>query len=363
MKILVANLGSTSLKIKLLEMDTERLMAEFHLERIGSNYSTMIYRAAGSDAIQGEISAPSYEKAIRYVLDLFIDEKDGCLDSFDDLDGIGFKSVHAGDFYGPALVNDEVIALMRCYSQAAPSHNPVYIEAMQILRDILPDIPQVAVFETHFHRTIPDYAWIYSVPYEWYQKYGIRRYGFHGASFRYLAERVPRIFDRSEIELRFVACHLGGSSSVCAIHNGASIDTSMGFTPQAGIPMGQRSGDFDPFVVPYIMEKEGMSTSEMQSMLSKHGGLLGISGISSDVRDLEEDAAQGNSRARLALEAFAYAVKKYIGAYAAALGGLDALVFSGGIGENSPAMPRPHMPRVGVFGGRVKSKNKCGMQR
>ena len=147
MKILVANLGSTSLKMKLLEMDTERLMAEFHLERIGSNYSTMIYRAAGSDAIQGEISAPSYEKAIRYVLDLFIDEKDGCLDSFDDLDGIGFKSVHAGDFYGPALVNDEVIELMRCYSQAAPSHNPVYIEAMQILRDTLPDIPQVAVFE------------------------------------------------------------------------------------------------------------------------------------------------------------------------------------------------------------------------
>jgi acetate kinase len=338
MKVLVANLGSTSLKMKLLEMDTEQQLGAFHLQRIGSCNSRLAYRGGGKEIIKSEVSAPTYERALRYGLEYFSDKKVGCLGSWAELDGIGFKAVHAGNFYGPALVTDEVVGLMRYYSQAAPSHNPIYIHAMQILKQILPDVPQVAFFETSFHRTMPDHAWIYSVPYEWYEKHGIRRYGFHSASFQYLTERATQLMGKSEAGLRLVACHLGGSSSICAIRDGASIDTSMGFTPQAGIPMGQRSGDFDPFVIPYILEKERMSGFELAEKLSTRGGLLGISGISGDVRDLEKATAQGNSRARLALEAYAYAVKKYIGGYAAALGGLDTLVFSGGIGENSPRM-------------------------
>jgi acetate kinase len=338
MKILVANLGSTSLKMKLLEMESEALLAEFHLGQIGSSHAPMYYWAEGRETPESQVHAPSYEGALQYALDMLIDEDHGPLTNLSDIDGIGFKAVHAGDFYGPALVNDEVINQMKRYNQAAPSHNPIYIDAMLFLKQLLPDVPQVAVFETAFHRTLPDYAWIYSTPYAWYQKYGVRRYGFHSASFRYLAERVPELLGKASTELRFVACHLGGSSSVCAIKNGASIDTSMGFTPQAGVPMSSRSGDFDPFVIPFIMGEEDMTPIELSEQLSKHSGLLGISGISGDVRKIESAAHEGNPRARLALDAYTYAVKKYIGAYAAAMGGLDALVFSGGIGENSPTM-------------------------
>ena len=224
---------------------------------------------------------------------------------------------------------------MQDFVPVAPVHNPVYIQAMQIFREILPGVPMVAVFETGFHATIPEHASTYGVPYEWREKYGVRRYGFHGSSHRYISQRVPELLCRPVKDLRLISCHLGGSSSVTAIHSGKSVDTSLGFSPQSGLEQSSRSGDLDPFVVLHVMEKENLTTAEIRQLLCKKSGLLGISGISNDVRDLEKGAEEGNARAALALEVFIYEVKKYIGAYAAALGGLDALAFAGGIGENS----------------------------
>jgi acetate kinase len=232
-------------------------------------------------------------------------------------------------------VNDDLLAAMQDFVPVAPVHNPVYIQAMQIFREILPGVPMVAVFETGFHATLPEHAYIYGVPWEWGEKYGVRRYGFHGSSHRYIAQRVPDLLRRSSAGLRLVSCHLGGSSSLCAIQSGLAVDTSMGFSPQAGLEQSSRPGDLDPFVVLHVMEREKLAPREVVQLLCKKSGLLGISGLSNDVRDLEKAAAEGHARARLALQVFVYELKKHLGAYAAALGGLDAVAFAGGIGENS----------------------------
>ena len=365
MKILVANLGSTSIKLKLFEMQTEQVFARVHLERIGESYSPISYFDPDVGEHNSLVNAVDIESGLHAALAQLTHPESGCLNALSELDGIGFKAVHAGDFYGPALVDDELIARMGSFNAAAPKHNPAYCLGMQLMQKIAPTVPQVAHFETGFHQTIPDFAWIYSVPYEWYQKYGIRRYGFHGSSFTYLAQRTPALLNRPVDDLSMIVCHLGGSSSICAIQNGRSIDTSMGFTPQAGIPMGTRSGDFDPFVIPYIMDRLDYNTTDIRTELSENGGLLGISGISADLRDLEEAAVNGVLRAKLSLQAFAYTVKKYIGAYAASLGGLDVLVFSGGIGENSPKMRARicnGLDFLGISLDRKLNKKCCGAE-
>jgi len=303
MNILVPNLGSTSLKYQILEMPVERVLARGRLERVGD------YRAAIAEIRLGDTA----------------------------IDAVAFKAVHAGPRYrGTFLIDQAVEAAMEEYLPAAPAHNAIYLTGIRAFREALPGVPLVAAFEPEFHATMPEYAVRYGVPGEWRENYGIRRYGFHGASHQFVAGRVPELLARPAAPLRLVSCHLGGSSSICAIRDGRSIDTTMGFSPQSGLENATRHGELDVFAVLYMMERCGWGLEEVRRQLTRTGGLAGLSGVASgDVRDLENAAAAGNTHAALALEVFACQVKKTIGAYAAALGGLDAVAFTGGIGENS----------------------------
>lgn len=303
MNILVPNLGSTSLKYQMLEMPSERVLARGRCERVTD------YRAAISEIQMGDAA----------------------------IDAVAFKAVHAGPRYrGTFLIDEALIAAMEEYLPAAPAHNAIYLTGIRAFREVLPGVPLVAAFEPEFHATMPEYAARYGVPADWREHYGIRRYGFHGASHEYVAGRVPELLGRPGAGLRLVSCHLGGSSSICAIHSGRSIDTTMGFSPQSGLENATRHGELDVFAVLYMMERCGWSLEEVRRQLTRTGGLAGLSGVpGGDVRDLEQAAAAGNEDAALALEIFAYQVRKTIGAYAAALGGLDAVAFTGGIGENS----------------------------
>ncbi len=336
MRILIPNLGSTSLKYQLLETENETVLARGKIDRIGGQESQIICWETGSaQESRSAAHVADHRAAIGILLDRLAPLGIGA-HGHEGLAAVGFKAVHGGPRYcGSFLVNDDLLAAMQEFVPVAPVHNPVYIQAMQIFREVLPGVPMVAVFETGFHATIPAHASTYGTPNEWREKYGVRRYGFHGSSHRYVAQRVPNLLCRPEKDLRLVSCHLGGSSSVTAILSGQSVDTSLGFSLQSGLEQSSRSGDLDPFAVLYVMDKENLTTAGARQLLCKQGGLLGISGISNDVRDLEKGAEEGNARAALALEVFIYEIKKYVGAYAAALGGLDVLAFAGGIGENS----------------------------
>jgi acetate kinase len=270
----------------------------------------------------------------RAAIHLLIDRLGGAHGST--IQAVGFKAVIGGPRYrGSFRVDDDLLSAMRAFLPVAPVHNSVYITAMEIFRDVLPGVPMVAVFEPGFHATMPEAAAVYGVPHDWQEKHGVRRYGFHGSSHRYVSGRVPTMLGRPADGLRLVSCHLGGSSSICAVKDGKSVDCSFGFSPQTGVEHAARSGELDPFAVMYVMEKDALSIDQAREQLTKNGGLLGISGVSADLRDIEEAAAKGNARASLAVDVLAYGVKKYIGAYAAAMGGLDAIAFAGGIGENS----------------------------
>ena len=313
MNILVPNLGSTSLKYQLIEFPSESTLASGHLERIGMR---------GGDA-------ENHQEAIARVLDLP-----------DSIHGIGFKAVHGGPQYrGTFRVNDEILEAMRTYEVAAPLHNSIYLSALEIFKSLRPELPLVLVFETAFHRTLPDHASYYGVPKEWVNRFGIRKYGFHGASHRYVSQQICKIINTVPDKLHLVSCHLGGSSSICAIDDGQSVDVTMGFSPQSGIENATRHGDLDVFAVLAVMDQLDFSTDTMRKQLLNEGGLAGLSGIAGgDVRDLEKAANQGNAHARLALEIFAYEIRKTIGAFAAAMGGIDVLAFTGGIGENSTSL-------------------------
>lgn len=330
MKILVANAGSTSFKYRLFDMADESVLAEGRLERIGDPSSPVAHRM-GDYAVETERHLPDYASAVREVIARLTDARTGVLSDLSDLHAVGFKTVHLRGKAGAHLLTEDILQRMADYNALAPAHNPPYIQAIRIFAQRYPDLPLIGLFESAFHHTIPDYAYIYGVPYAWYEKYGVRKYGFHGASHRYVAQRAAQLLNRED--LRLVSCHLGGSSSLCAVRNGQSIDTSMGFSPQHGIVNSTRIGTIDAFILPYIMARENLSIREMACILAEESGLLGISGISGDVRDLEAAAQKGHDRARLALEAFCYGVKKEIGACAAALGGLNAIAFAGGIGE------------------------------
>ncbi len=335
MKILIANIGSTSFKYKLFDMPEEKVIARGGIERIGKD-DAKGWAQIGENRL--EVSQPimNHGEAIEIALRQLTDAEKGVLGSTDELNAIGFKAVHAHNVSGVQIVDDAVLDAMETYRAALPAHNPPYIAAMRMFKQVLPDVPQVAAFETAFHQTIPLARQLYAVPYEWYEQYGIRRYGFHGASHRYIATRTGDLFGRRD--LRVISCHLGGSSSICAIKNGKSVATSMGFTTQSGLPQSNRMGDLDASVYLVLCEKLGRPFDDLMAQASREGGLLGISGVSNDVRDIEEAIGQGNSRAKLALESFVEGIRHYLGAYYLTLGGLDLLVFTGGIGENSASV-------------------------
>jgi len=335
MKILVANLGSTSFKYRLLDMQNEQQLARGGVERIGASESRCFVEI-GSERKELTAEVPDHAVAVRQCLSQLTDSDGGCLDSAAEVAAIGFKAVHGGRYSGVQRVTPEVLSAMEEMSGVAPAHNPAYITAMRLLSEKLPEIPLVAAFETGFHQTIPDRLRHYAVPMQWAEKYHVRRWGFHGASHRYIATRVAELLGRDE--LRVISCHLGGSSSVCAIRGLKSVANSLGMSPQTGLPHNNRVGDFDPFALPVVMKQTGKSLDEVLAELAQNSGLLGVSGVSGDVRDLEEAAAGGNQRARLALDIFTSAVRHYLGAYLVELGGADVIAFTGGIGENGAAV-------------------------
>jgi acetate kinase len=331
MKILVANLGSTSFKYRLLDMADERQLARGGVERIGSAESPCFVEIDGKKTEQ-KAKIPDHAAAVRQCLAQLTDPANACLKNANEVAAIGFKAVHGGRISGVQRVTPDVLAAMEEMSLIAPAHNPPYIKAMRLLAEKLPEIPLVAAFETGFHATIDDRLRYYPAPYEWAEKLQIKRWGFHGASHRYIAQRTSQLLGR--YDLRIISCHLGGSNSLCAIRGQQSVATSMGMSPQTGLPHNNRVGDFDPFAIPLIMQAEGLSLHQVLDILAEKSGLLGLSGISGDIRDLEEAAAQGKARARLALDVFVAEIRRHLGGLLVELGGVDVVVFTGGIGEN-----------------------------
>ncbi len=334
MIVLVVNCGSSSLKYQLVNMDNEEVMAKGLVEKITLPDARLTHKWDGrkKEIVQ---PIPDHKVAVKLVLDLLTDPEAGVIKSMEEIDAVGHRVVHGGEeFASSTLITDEVMkALERC-SAFAPLHNPPNIIGIKACRAIMPEVPQVGVFDTSFHQTMPPEAYMYGLPYELYKEDGIRRYGFHGTSHRYVADRIAEVMGVKKEDLRIISCHLGNGSSLAAIKGGRSIDTTMGFTPLAGMLMGTRCGDIDPAIVCTVMDKHNLSAQEMDTLMNKKSGVLGISGVSSDFRDLGEAAAAGNERARLALDMFHYQVRKLIGALAAAMGGVDVITFTAGVGEN-----------------------------
>ena len=336
MKVLVANIGSTSFKYRLYDMADERQLARGGIERIGSAESDCFVEI-GEARRELTTNVPDYAVAVKQCLAQLTDSETGCLQDAAEVSAIGFKAVHGGRVSGVQRIDSEVLAAMEEMNQVAPAHNPPYIAAMRLLTEQLPDIPLVAAFETGFHATIPDRLRYSAAPYDWAEKFNVRRWGFHGASHRYIATRTADLLGEN---LRVISCHLGGSSSLCAIRGRMSAATSMGMSPQTGVPHNNRVGDFDPFAVPVVMQATGKTQDEVLDDLAQRGGLLGLSGTSGDMRDLEQAAGAGDERAKLALDVFITSVRHYLGGLLVELGGLDVLVFTGGIGENGVAVRR-----------------------
>jgi len=338
-KILVINSGSSSLKYQLFDMAQETVLAKGLVERIGSQGSVLTHQANGKKE-KMEFESPNHEAALRKVFDVLTHTGTGVLKDIKEIDAVGHRVVHAGEKFASSVrITPEVVAALEECSELAPLHNPPGITGIRAITKILPDVPQVGVFDTAFHQTMPKEAYIYPIPYEYYEKHKIRRYGFHGTSHRYVSMRAAAMLGKPIADLKLVTCHLGNGSSVAAVDGGRSIDTSMGFTPLAGIPMGTRSGDLDPAIVTFIAEKDGVTDEHVvQKILNKQSGVLGVSGLSNDFRDLEVAAEEGNERAALALTIFANGLRKYIAAYAAVMNGVDAIIFTAGIGENSKEM-------------------------
>jgi acetate kinase len=332
-KIVAINAGSSSLKFQLLNMPQEEVLTKGLVERIGLNDAVFTIEVSGEK--QKEVTdIPDHAVAVRLLLDKLISNR--IISSYDEIEGIGHRVVHGGEkFNDSVLITDEVLTQIKEVSELAPLHNPANTVGINAFREIIPNVPSVAVFDTAFHQTMPEQSFLYSLPYKYYEEYGIRKYGFHGTSHKYVSERCAELLGRPIEQLRLISCHLGNGASIAAIEGGKSIDTSMGFTPLAGVTMGTRSGNIDPALIPYIMKKTGKTAVEVLEVLNKESGILGVSGFSSDLRDIESEAKAGNERAELALEVFAQRIHKYIGSYAARMHGIDAIIFTAGIGENS----------------------------
>ncbi|WMM26735.1 acetate kinase [Tissierella sp. MB52-C2] len=336
MKILVINCGSSSLKYQLIDMNGEEVLCKGLVERIGIEGSRIKHDTTGKERVIIEEPMANHKVALGLVLNAVIDPNHGAIKAMDEIGAVGHRVVHGGEtFASSVIIDDEVMKVLDECIELAPLHNPPNITGIEACKELMPNTPMVAVFDTAFHQTMESDNYIYPIPYEYYEKYKIRRYGFHGTSHKYVSLRAAEILGKDVKDLNIVTCHLGNGSSVCAVKGGKSMDTSMGFTPLEGLAMGTRSGDIDPAIIPFIMDKEGMTFEEVNNMLNKQSGVLGISGVSSDFRDLEIAMGEGNSRAKLALDVFVNRVKKYVGAYVATMCSIDALVFTAGIGENS----------------------------
>ena len=350
MKILVCNVGSTSLKFKLYEMPEKKVYATAKVERVGSE-TEAIYSftniATGEKIEKDHLAVPKYKDGIALFLSDLLDEKQGILSDIKEISAVGFKTVLAKGHHGVFELDEEVLGAMRDYLFIAPAHNRPYLDAIGEFQAMLPDALLVGSFETAFHKTIPMERRLYGIPYEWYEKYGIQRFGFHGHSHEYTARHLPELTGKTEFKA--VSCHLGGSSSLCAIENGKSVDCSFGFTPQTGLPHAARVGDVDAYVVPFLMN-EGLSMDEITTGFAKNGGLLGISGVDSDLRFIEEAADAGNERAKLAKDMLVASIVKYVGSFYAEMGGLDYITFAGGIGENSKTVRRMVCEKLACFG-------------
>lgn len=333
MKILVANLGSTSFKYRLFDMDGEVQLARGGIERIGQDSEGNCFVEVGGKRSELRRRVPDHAAAVQICLDQLTDPQTGCLKSVDEVAAIGFKAVFAGKLSGVRIVDESLLTAMEDLADVAPAHNPPYARAMRQLRKAFPKMPLVAALETAFHETIPPEHRSYAVPLEWQGQYEVRKWGFHGASHRYIGSRMAQLLGRGD--LKVISCHLGGSNSLCAMQGGKSLSNSLGMTPQSGLPHNNRVGDFDPFALPLLMRLSGKTLEEVLDDLSQRSGLLGLSGLSADVRDLEEAAARGHARADLALNVFVAEIRRYLGSYLLLLGGADAIVFTGGIGENS----------------------------
>ena len=344
MIILVLNCGSSSLKYQLLDMKSDEvydLIAKGLVERIGMETGCLKHKATGKEPLVKEMPIEDHTVAIRSVMDALLDKEYGVLNTLEDIEAVGHRVVHgAEEFVCSQLITDKVVAQLEKCSVFAPLHNPANILGIKAVSAVLPTVPQVGVFDTAFHQTMPPYAYMYALPYEYYEKYGIRRYGFHGTSHRYVSAKGAKFAGLDPENSKVITCHLGNGSSITAVLNGKSIDTTMGFTPLEGLIMGTRCGNIDPEIVTYVQEKEGLSASEMSKVLNKKSGLLGLSCVSSDGRDLSAAANEGNEKAKLALKKLTYDITKFIGAYAAAMNGVDLIVFTGGIGENNVRLRR-----------------------
>lgn len=359
MKVLVVNCGSSSIKYQLFEMDDESVLAKGLVERIGLEGSVLTHEPAGKEKVVIHSDISNHVIGIGLVLEALVDANHGVISSMKEIDAIGHRTIHGGEkFSDSVLVTPSVISAIEECIEMAPLHNPPSISGIAACTELMPGVPQVAVFDTAFHQTMPKKAYMYALPYEAYEKYGVRRYGFHGTSHKYVSQKVADLMGENYKDLKIITCHLGNGSSVSAIKNGQCIDTSMGFTPLEGLVMGTRCGNIDPAIIPFLMKKESMNMEQIDTYINKKSGVLGVSGVSSDFRDIEKAAAAGNERAQLALDMFIYEVVKFIGSYAAAMNGVDAIIFTAGVGENAIGMREDIIAGVEYLGTKIdKEKN------
>ena len=363
MKVFVLNCGSSSIKYKLFDMPSAKALAKGLAEKIGLEKGKITHSLQNGDKKEWEEPVPDHQKGIERILDILTDSEHGCLKTLSEIEAVGHRVVHGGeDFSGSVCIDDEVIAAMKRNVELAPLHNPPNLEGIDAIGNLLPDVPQVGVFDTAFHQSMPRHSFLYALPYGLYEKYRIRKYGFHGTSHSYVAARACEVAGINLNSSKLITCHLGNGSSITAVKNGASVDTSMGLTPNEGLMMGTRSGDLDPGAVLYIANRENLSIEETSDLLNKKSGVLGISGISPDMREIEKAAAEGNERAQLALDMFHFRIRKYIGAYAAVMDGVDMIVFTGGIGENADLTRREVCSGLGYLGVTLDQEKNNGLR-
>ncbi len=359
--ILVLNCGSSSLKYQLINMEEKKVLAKGICERIGINDSQIKHTPIGKENVIIKGDMPDHKNAVQYVIDALVSKDHGVIDSMDAINAVGHRIVHGGEeFASSTVITDEVIEAVKKCSDLAPLHNPANLIGIDACKEIMPNVPMVGVFDTAFHQTMPKKSYLYALPYEYYRNYKLRRYGFHGTSHKYVAYRAAEFLNKDIKDMKIVVCHLGNGASVCAVDGGKSIDTSMGLTPLEGLVMGTRSGDIDPAILQFLAEKENLTLAEITEILNKKSGVLGISEISSDFRDLENAITEGDKKAELTMNVFCYRVAKYVGAYAAAMNGVDAVVFTAGLGENNGAVRSEICSYLTFLGVSVDEEaNKC----
>lgn len=360
MKILVLNCGSSSLKYQLINMENEEVMAKGYLEKIGLPDSFLTHTVNG-EKHKIEKKIDNHEEGIKLVVAQLLDSEYGVIKDLKEIDAVGHRVVHGGEkFSGSVLITNDVVEAMKECIPLAPLHNPAGITGIEACQKALPGVPMVGVFDTAFHQTLPEKAYMYAIPYEYYEKYGIRKYGFHGTSHKFVSRRVAEVMNKPIDDLKIISCHLGQGASLCAIEGGKSIETTMGLTPLAGVPMGSRSGDIDPSIITFLMKNENLSSDEMDKILNKQSGKLGLSGVSIDDRDIETAAKEGNERAQLAIDNFVYQVAGFIGKLAVQMKGVDVITFTAGIGENGIDARRRICDYLGVLGVKIdEEKNDC----